>query len=69
MKRAFQVLTIEGEDHDHELFNNEDGTPKEFVSPGEVITYLNDHNRDVQNRIKKGDPFSGSFIISEVYTF
>jgi hypothetical protein len=51
------------------LFNNEDGTPKEFVSPGEVITYLNDHNRDVQNRIKKGEPFSGSFIISEVYTF
>jgi hypothetical protein len=69
MKRAFVVLTVDGEDHDHPLFNNEDGTPKEFVSPGEVITYLHDHNRDVKNRIKDDELFKGSFIVAEVYTF
>jgi hypothetical protein len=71
MKRAFQVIDLQGEQHQHSLFLNSDRTSKDFVSPGEVITTINDHNRDVKNNLKGRDakPFEGSFIISEVYTF
>lgn len=69
MKRAFVVLTIDGADHDHPLFNNKDGSVKEFVNEMEIILTVNDHNRDVKNRIKDGETFTGSIIVAQILTF
>lgn len=61
---GFVVLDENGEDHDHELFNNKDGSVKIFANQSQIMESVNDFNRE-----NPSEPFLGSIIIANVITF
>jgi hypothetical protein len=85
MKRAFIVLVLlvatDGaekyfytKNHENGLFLDEDGKPKEFASPVEVLQAINDNNTlaeadKLPKGVKRPEVFSGQIIIQEIFEF
>ena len=64
MKNCFKVLDAAGKAHTHDLFKD-----KEFVSPGEVIQTVVDHNREAGQPGSKVKKFEGEIMVFNFITF
>jgi len=63
LSRKFKVITIDGSDHDHPAFTDQEGNAKEFTGPSEVLIAAQDFCRE-----NPGDPGPGEFRVHEVFS-